>query len=86
MNNNILKMLDDSNLTTHQKVEAIFVGTEALLRAALPVRNIIMQLGSHRSDLEDALAGTYYRMCLMMESLTRLNKRQDFQVSLHCAR
>jgi len=82
----ILNALNDSNLTTHQKVEAIFAGTEALLQAALPVRNVIMQLGSHRTDLEDALAGTYYRMCLMMESLTRLNKRQDFQVSLHCAR
>ncbi len=86
MSTDILKALDESNLTTHQKVEAIFVGTAALLQAALPVHNVIMQLGSYRTDLEDALAGTYYRMCLMMESLTRLNKRQDFQVSLHCAR
>ncbi len=86
MSTNILKTLDDSNLTTHQKVDAIFAGTEVLLQAALPVRNVIMQLGNHRTDLEDALAGTYYRMCLMMESLTRLNKKQDFQVSLHCAR
>jgi hypothetical protein len=86
MSTDILKALDESNLTTHQKVDAIFAGTEALLRAAIPIRNVIMQLGSHRTDLEDALAGTYYRMCLMMESLTRLNKRQDFQVSLHCAR
>jgi len=86
MSTDILKALDESDLTTHQKVEAIFAGTEALLQAALPVRNVIMQLGSHRTDLEDALAGTYYRMCLMMESLTRLNKKQDFQVSLHCAR
>jgi len=55
MSTEILKALDDSNLTTHQKVEAIFAGSEALLQAALPVRNVIMQLGSHRTDLEDAL-------------------------------
>jgi hypothetical protein len=82
----ILKALEDSNLTTHQKVEAIFAGSGALLQAAVPVRNVVMQLGSHRTELEDALAGTYYRMCLIMESLMRLNKKQDFQVSLHCAR
>lgn len=86
MSTDIVKTLDDSKLTVHQKVDAIFAGTGALLRAALPIRNVIMQLDTHRTDLEDALAGTYYRMGLMMESLTRLNKRQDFQVSLHCAR
>lgn len=86
MSTDIRKTLDESNLTPHQKVEAIFAGTEALLQAALPIRNVIMQLGSYRTDLEDALAGTYYRMCLIMESLTRLNKKQDFQISLHCAR
>jgi hypothetical protein len=62
MSTDILKALDDSNLTTHQKVEAIFARSEALLQVALPVRNVIMQLGSHRTDLEDALAGTCYRL------------------------
>jgi hypothetical protein len=83
---NMRKELDESNLSVHQKVDAIFAGTQALLQAALPIRNVIIALGDNRTELEDALAGTYYRMCLLVESLTRLNKKQDFQVALHCAR
>ncbi len=82
----IQRELDESDLSVHQQVDAIFAGTQALLMAALPIRNVIIELGDNRTEFEDMLAGTYYRMCLLVESLTRLNKRQDFQVALHCAR
>ncbi len=86
MSKNLIKQREESDISVHEQVNAIFAGTQTLLTAAIPIRNVIMALGEHRTNLEDALAGTYYRMCLLMESLTRLNKRQDFQVALHCAR
>lgn len=82
----LIEELDKIDIPIHEQVNAIFAGTQALLQAAVPIRNVIMAIGEHRTGLEDALAGTYFRMCLIMESLTRLNKRQDFQVALHCAR
>lgn len=82
----LIDELKKAGISTHEQVNAIFAGTQDLCQAAIPIRNVIMALGDNRTDLEDALAGTYYRMCLLMESLVRLNRRQDFQVALHCAR
>jgi hypothetical protein len=81
-----IKSQDGGELTVRQKAQAIYAGTEALHKACEPISNVISAIAMNRTPLEDATAGTYYRMCLLMESLTRLNSTKDFQVSLHCAR
>jgi len=78
--------LKKAGLSVHEVVNATFAGTQQLLKVTEPIKNVTLQLGANRTELEDALAGTYYRMCLLMESLTRLNHKNDFQVALHCAR
>ena len=78
--------LKKAGLSVHDVVNTLYAATKVLLDAAMPIRNVVLQLGDHKTEFENALAGTYFRMCLLMESLIRLNKKQDFQVSLHSAR
>jgi len=80
----IVDELQTAGISVHEQVNAIFAGTQSLLQAAIPIRNVVLALDGHHTELENALAGTYYRMSFLMESLTRLNQAQDFQVALHC--
>jgi hypothetical protein len=74
------------DVPVHEQVNALFAGTQALFGAATPIRKVVVSLGKHRTDWEDALAGTYFRMHLCVESLTRLNNKRDFQIALQVLR
>lgn len=86
MDDSLLDKLKNIDVPMHERVNAIFGATQALLQAAIPIRNVIATLQGSRTDFEDALAGTYYRMCFCVESLTRLNNKRDFQVALGVTR
>ena len=82
----IVDDLQQCGISIHEQVNAIFSGTQSLLEASIPIRNVISSLEKNHTDFDTAIAATYTRMSLTMESLTRLNHPGDFQVALHCAR
>jgi hypothetical protein len=80
-----LDAVKSTPIPLHQQVDAVFSGSQALTRASIPIRNVIQAAGQ-KNDYEQAIAGSYYRMSLWMESLYHLNHKFHFQAALHAAR
>ena len=74
------------NLPREKKIAAILQGTRALHEFAeknvCPVVRAVLQ----KSDHETALAATYYRMCLLLRALAKLDDTCHFQVAAMAAR
>jgi hypothetical protein len=60
--------------------------TRALYDACAPVRNIAGSLAGTLNDIDRAMAGTYIRMSLWIESFLCLPDKRHFQALLHGAR
>jgi len=74
------------NLPRHKKIEAIFQGTRALSEFA--EENVCPQVRAalQKSGHEQALAATYYRMCLFLRALAKLDDTYHFQIAQMAAR
>lgn len=81
----IIDTIKATPIPLHQHVDAIFSGSQALTKASIPIRDFILKKGE-KNDYEQAIAGSYYRMSLWMESLYHLNHKSHFQAALHAAR
>jgi len=74
------------NLPIEKRIAAIFHGTVALNKFA--DKNVCpkVQDAFQKTDHEKALAATYYRMCLFLRALAKLDETCHFQVAAMAAR
>ena len=75
-----------TNLPIENKIAAIFQGTLALNKFADKNVCPVVRAALQKTDHEKALAATYYRMCLFLRALAKLNDTVHFQVAAMAAR
>ena len=75
-----------SQIPLNDGVAIVRDSTHALFEACLPIRNVLCTLVNTLKDADEAIAGTYLRMSLWMESMLTLHDKRHFQAALHGAR
>lgn len=83
------QIVDDQairNLPIEKKIAAIFQGTLALNKFADKNVCPVVQAAFQKTDHEKALAATYYRICLFLRALAKLDDTRHFQVAAMAAR
>lgn len=81
-----LSNLKMSSIPIHEKVQAIFNGTCALYDCLDKHISPLVANMLQRSRYEEAVAATYYRVYLWLDSLVRLTKPSDIQAAAAGAR
>jgi hypothetical protein len=81
-----IEQAEVTELSVRQRVEAFYKGTDAIGHFAQEVIIPVLRGQIALKDHELAVTGTYYRMCLWIQSLVRMNSRIHYQGAASAAR